>query len=381
MALSRRSILITGGALAGAFAVGGAYFFTRTPTAALRPWQAAGDPVEPRLKALSYAILAPNPHNRQPWLIELAGEDRVRLFCQLERRLPETDPFDRQITIGMGCFLEMLRLAAAAQGWRLEIAAFPEGEPAPRLDERPVADIRFVRDIGVRPDPLFAHALARRSLKENFDTARPVAPGLLAELLGQAATPVRAGGSVATDDVAVLRALTWQAHERETRTHRTNMESVRLMRIGKREIEANPDGIDLGGAFLETLNRLGMLDREQLADPDSQAFRQGHEMYREMLGSAMGHVWLITPGNSRGEQLASGAAWLRVNLAATGLGLGLHPLSQALQEFPEMADLHADVHARLAPDGGRVQMLGRIGYGPAVNASPRWPLESRVRSA
>jgi hypothetical protein len=28
-----------------------------------------------------------------------------------------------------------------------------------------------------------------------------------------------------------------------------------------------------------------------------------------------------------------------------------------------------------------VQMLARIGYGPTINASPRWPAQTRIRSA
>ncbi len=32
-----------------------------------------------RLKVLSYAILAPNPHNRQAWKIELKGADEILL--------------------------------------------------------------------------------------------------------------------------------------------------------------------------------------------------------------------------------------------------------------------------------------------------------------
>jgi hypothetical protein len=46
-----------------------------------------------------------------------------------------------------------------------------------------------------------------------------------------------------------------------------------------------------------------------------------------------------------------------------------------------MAGLCRDVHAKLAPDGGRVQMLARIGYGPAVDQSPRWPLETIIVNA
>ncbi|MEM6942115.1 MAG: twin-arginine translocation pathway signal protein, partial [Pseudomonadota bacterium] len=66
---------------------------------------------------------------------------------------------------------------------------------------------------------------------------------------------------------------------------------------------------------------------------------------------------------------------------ATGLGLGMQPLSQGLQEYPEMADIYSDLHARLAPGGGTVRMLARIGYGPQVGQSPRWPIESKIVNA
>jgi hypothetical protein len=56
----------------------------------------------------------------------------------------------------------------------------------------------------------------------------------------------------------------------------------------------------------------------------------------------------------------------------------MQPLSQALQEFPEMAELYAQVHDRLAPGGGTVQMWARLGYGPAVPPSPRWPLDAKI---
>jgi hypothetical protein len=45
-----------------------------------------------------------------------------------------------------------------------------------------------------------------------------------------------------------------------------------------------------------------------------------------------------------------------------------------------MAAHYADTHARLAPEGGTVQMLARIGYGPQVDVSPRWPVEAKLGS-
>jgi hypothetical protein len=76
-----------------------------------------------------------------------------------------------------------------------------------------------------------------------------------------------------------------------------------------------------------------------------------------------------------------GADWVRANLACTAEGLAIQPLSQALQEYPEMAGPYRAVHERLAPEGGTVQMLARVGHGEVVPPAPRWPLEAKIRSA
>jgi hypothetical protein len=377
---SRRAFLFSAGAATLAVPGAAGFLASRTPSRALAPWDEAHRAAwsDPRMRALAYAVLAPNPHNRQPWIVELRGESELMVFCDLGRRLPETDPFDRQIVIGFGCFLELFRMAASREGLATEIEPFPEGEPRPRLDGRPVARLR-VAPMAPASDPLFAEILRRRSNKRPFDVARPVAAETLLRLVEGI------GGAEATIDparVAALRDLTWRAFEREFTLERTLMESVRLMRIGKAEIEASPDGIFLGGPMMEALRLVGVISREQMADPASAAFRQGLDTYRAIMGSAMGYVWLTSAAETRRAELAAGRDWVRLNLRASALGLDVHPVSQALQEFPEMAELFAAVHRHLgvAP-GRRLQMLGRVGYGPAMPPSPRWPLETRIRTA
>jgi hypothetical protein len=94
--------------------------------------------------------------------------------------------------------------------------------------------------------------------------------------------------------------------------------------------------------------------------------------------TGMAHLWQVTPTNTRADQIRAGQDWVRINLAGTALGIGMQPLSQALQEFPEMAPLYARVHEMLAPEGGTVQMWARLGYGPDVGPSPRWPLDAKI---
>ena len=102
-----------------------------------------------------------------------------------------------------------------------------------------------------------------------------------------------------------------------------------------------------------------------------------------MMSSGMGYVWLTTENNTRIDQLNVGANWLRINLKTTELGLGVHPLSQALQEYPEMSALFDEIHSKLgitanADNGPRVQMFARLGYGPTVAKTPRWKIETRM---
>lgn len=43
-----------------------------------------------------------------------------------------------------------------------------------------------------------------------------------------------------------------------------------------------------------------------------------------------------------------------------------------------MSHLYRRCHQLLASDGETVQMLGRLGYGPTVGPTPRWPLEEKL---
>ncbi|MEQ8434764.1 MAG: hypothetical protein RIA71_11025 [Oceanicaulis sp.] len=379
---TRRFILTAAGASAliiGA-GLGGAAVLTPTVDAARAPWRAAGSGFgDPRLDALSYAILAPSPHNRQPWLIRLDGADALTVFCQLDRRLPQTDPLDRQIVIGFGAFLEVLRMAAADLGFTAQITAFPDGAPPGRLDSRAVATVRFIADAQDSPsgaDPLFAHVLERRTARTPFQAQTP-GEALLTRVFAEPLT----GFTTQADIVTELAALCTQGWRIEHAYAATLEESIALTRIGAEEVTASPDGVSLHGPAIEAVRLAGMLSRDAMREPDSWANRQVHDFYSAAIAASPAFGWLTGPGDSQIDRLDAGRRWIRLHLAATRDGLGLQPLSQVLQEFEAMAPLFTRIHGRLAPGGGRVHGLFRLGFTARPPAAPRWPLQSRLVAA
>lgn len=370
-------ILLAGGALSAAGCASGAP--GADPISAWRN-PGAGER-DPRRWVLAHAILAPNPHNRQPWLVDLPGANEILFYADTARLLPATDPPNRQITIGCGAFLELLDLAARERGLRADMTYWPQGEPQPTLDARPVAHVRLTPDPAVRADPLFRHILARHTNRGAYALKTPPSGSDLAQVVAAAPAPLTAGTVADAAGVARLIDLGTRGNTREMKTPVAAMESARLTRIGPAEIARNPDGISLKGPLMEGLSAMGLLTREAMADPNSFATNSAIDMFSKVLKSTPAFAWLKGPDNSRVTQIMSGRAFARMGLTATSRGLSIQPWSMTLQEYPEMAALYRETQDLLgATPEAPLQMLVRIGRAKAVPPAPRWPLATHIRA-
>jgi hypothetical protein len=383
---SRRGFIRTIGGTGVILAASAAGLATcdRMPATAVAPWQGPTPATDdPRERALAWAILAPNPHNMQPWLADLREPGVVTLSVDRTRLLPMTDPFGRQITIGHGTFLELLDIAAREAGQRLVIELYPEGGDDPMaISGAPVARITFTADPDVGRDPLFAAIAGRRSTKQPYDMQRPPsAPALAA--LGKAVAGSTAALSLAAEPEAAapLAALAGEAIALEMATPRTLRESIEVTRIGAAAIAAAPDGIDLHGPLLWWLQRLGLMTPQKAMTPGTLAHQGGLDYALAWVAGTPAMGWLTTPGNTRRDQIAAGRAYLRLDLAAAAAGLAIHPVSQLLQEYPEMAPLGRRFRTATGTvEPATVQMLFRLGYAERPGPSPRRPVTAIITS-
>lgn len=358
----------------------------RVPDAAVAAWQGPGAEPDPRRWVLAHAILAPHSHNLQSWLVDLRTEGEILLRCDLQRLLPETDPFSRQIMMSHGTFLELLDLAARERGLRAETTLFPEGAFGPdRLDARPVARIRLVADAALPKDPLFAQILQRRTNRQAYDPARPPSAAAWQAMADAAGPgPLRFGfvdaGAGGADALARHRAIARAAWRTELVTPRTLLESYRWLRIGGDEIARHRDGLSITSPLLVALDRLGLFDRGRAPAPDDRALRSQLEDFDAKIASTPAFLWLLSQGNDRATQIAAGRAYARVQLAATAHGVAMQPLQQALQEYPEQAASYAAIHRLLgaAPPAQTVQMWARVGLAAPVDPAPRRGLDAHL---
>jgi hypothetical protein len=355
------------------------------PAIAVQPWQPADPKLEIRRWMLAHALLAPNPHNRQPWIADLKRDGEITMICDGERLLPETDPFGRQILVGCGAFIELAVLAAAERGYSVAVDTFPAGEPS--LTQLPkgavVAKLTVKQDTSVKPDPLFAFILKRHTNKAAYDRQRSLSDANW-KILSASASSVNSGlkSGFISDAITMqkIRAITRESYEIELTTSNTHLESMRLLRIGPDEIAKHRDGISVNGVMPRMLMAAGLFDR--MAVPKKGDSNHGRMMDRwQPFETGSGYFWLASNGNTRKQQLAAGRAYVRSHLTATSLGIDMHPLSQALQEFKEVQKPYVDMHTLLGfdPASTTIQMLARVGYGvKPAEATPRRDVATMV---
>lgn len=380
-----------GGLIAAALPMTGCSPIAAVPDSAIAAWQLEELPDEPRHWMLAHAILAPNPHNRQPWLVDLSEANVINVSIDTERLLPHTDPFGRQIMIGTGAMLGLLEIAAAERGYTATMQYIGPSN----TDRLPTKEPLIRVELAKRTEPstqhaeLFKQIQHRHTERANYQPNKPLPVDFYAQL-DDLAIPQQSIHTVSTaqqaGDHQAISQLIKQAWHIELSTPHTMMESMELLRVGSKEIDHHRDGISIDSPFLVMLDKLGLFDRSKPPAVDSRVFNQQIDEFNQAIDSTPSFLVLSSIDNSRWAQIQAGVSYVKAQLLATQYGLSMHPVSQGIQEYAEMTDVYTNLHnilnTRAGTTGNTVQMLTRIGYiaDPAerTGASPRRGLSEHI---
>lgn len=312
--------------------------------------------------ALEAAAMAPSVHNSQPWRFRVLS-DRIELHADPLRRLPATDPGDKELRLACGAALANLRIALEALGIRPLVTLLPR-----HTGSQALATVR--RGGHVTPND---HVLdLRRAIPARRTNRKPflndaITPAQLNQLVHAAQTE-RSWLHPITDAAQRnrLHALVIRAHQIQLANVEFRAELERWTGHGGDRHDGVP--AKAAGPANEPQDQWVLRD-----------FSGGHARER-VPGKDFEHEPLIAVVCSYYEgplaELHAGQAMQRVLLTATTLGLSASFIAQPIEVPSCREELR-----RLLGAGINAQTILRVGHGSPVAPTPRRPVADMLIDA
>jgi len=322
---------------------------------------------DPRLQVIAHGLLAPNSHNMQAWKIVLDGIDKNSfwLYINADRLTPQVDPYSRQIAISQGTFLTYIVVSSEKLGYKADIEVFPQGE----FDE--MGNIQSIKNKPVAKVTLKQQSPATAPLYEMMflpHTSRVAykADRLPEKLVNKLTAINNVRVTVYQDDknLQELKKIAWEAANIEAGVARIGKETQELFRHNEYQKNKYRYGFSLEGQGISGIN-MAFIEALLTLFPSMNNQKTSNESFlkstRVALDNTPTFITMISKDNSRGTQVRVGMLYSHLQLICQSEGFYLQPMSQALEEYPEIKAVYDKIHAEYAGKGEAIQMLARVG--------------------
>lgn len=338
----------------------------------LEPWHKdyASKYSDPRISLTAVGLLAANNHNIQPWKIKLDKDDAMvfYLYADSARTTDKVDPLFRQMMITQGTFLEYVRVAGEKEGWHTDIKLFPDGaydesDILHSMDIKPVAKITLSK---MQPidSPLYDAIFMADTNREAYKTNQLASSQISALEALSPGNDVYIKLYVDKKDIDEIGKYAIQSATIEAGVARVMNESNAIFRANEFQKNEYRYGYSVEGQGVTGFKKnmlQGLLTFFPSLNSGKGASQNFINYTKTSVDNTPAYAMITTTGNSRIEQVESGMLYSRLVLTGHVLGLAMQPLSQVLEEYPEMKLPYDEFKQAYAPKNGTVQMLFRVG--------------------
>ncbi len=379
------TVVVVGGGVWRAYD-NGVFSVGRGP--AYEPWKDwRSNPNDGALALVRAAILAASPHNTQPWLFKLT-DSWIEVYIDTARNVGALDPYLREEHIGIGCALENLMLAAAANGYAASLKLLPgKLEPIP-AGAAPKLLARIDLAAGKREQSELYEAIPNRHTNRSaYKPQVPIPPQFVEDLrhLASDEADVKIFLFAAEADRTKIVEISSAANTEIYSDPEVQRGSEKWIRLDWSSVQKYRDGLSIDAFGLPPIATavakivpVSMLERA--------ASRGQKNGYSELMLSAP--LIGIIGVHDRYEQehcLRAGRIWQRAHLLATARNLAARPCNEAVEMIDhERAQGKQPYRASML-----VEVLGNTEWQPtfvfymgyptwAAHASPRRAIEKAV---
>lgn len=317
---------------------------------------------------LYLASLAPSGHNTQPWTVLIREPGSWVIGSDSSRWLPGVDPYNRELLLSVGAFLENLIQAARHFGYDVDYKVIA-GQPT----DAGLLEVRVIRGIADKNVAMDAIRL-RRTVRGHY-LNREIASDDIRAVFGNLQNVRYVPRSSA--DAGYLAEGTLAANEHQAWRNAAQEELSHWIRWSDRSAQEHMNGLTPAG--MEITGLAGLYVRNFYTEESvmSDGFRkQTVDRVREQVSQGAG--WLLIAGDGSGVSslIETGRYFEQMFLRVRAQGIAIHPMTQMLEEAPWNSEVAGHM-------GEPLQFILRVGYLDKYPdpVSPRMPLPRFIRTA
>jgi len=299
---------------------------------------------------LFLASLAPSGHNTQPWFVYRLEPYHWTIGNDRSRWLPAVDPDQRETLLSLGAFLQNLEFAAEAYGyvcrWTL-LAKSNQDENVIGVQLNKTASLNSANIESMK---------SRRTMRTGFSRGA-LRQADLAHLL-EGEPEVIYYLPTTGKEAAFVNVQTIEANRLQTLRDPAQRELADWIRFSSADARKYRDGLTTGSMEIAGIAGWAVRNCYNKSSVLKSNFRERSlDQVREEVSASAGWILITSENASVASLLETGRRMQRLFLKVRARGIGLHPMTQILEEPSTRSALQPAVGI-----GGNIQFILRVGY-------------------